>query len=77
MSFTPEEMAEFEKIIRDACQDRVVSNFVLIAEMVGPDGADIEVYLSQMMTPWLASGMLKYAEDLIMDASYAEQEGED
>lgn len=74
MSFTPEEMAEFEKIIRNAVDGRVVSNFVLIAEMVSPEGQDIEVYLSEMMTPWLATGMLNYAKDLILDAAYGDQE---
>lgn len=76
MSFTPEEMAEFERIIKDAVHGRVVSNFVLVAEMVGGDGQDIEVYLSQMMTPWLASGMLHYAEGLILETTYGESEEE-
>lgn len=71
-------MGQLEALIRSATNGRVISNFVFVVEMVGSEGADIEIFVSETMTPWLAGGMLGYAGDLILDKFFSERfDGDD
>lgn len=66
----------FQQIIQDALPGRMVSNFVLIAEVVDGDSEQLSLFLSDRMTPWLARGMMKSAEDMISDAEFS-MDGDD
>lgn len=78
MSFSEDEMQEFKKLMEGVMPGRVVSNFVFVAEMLSEEGTDIEVYLSEAMTPWLARGMLDYADQMITYQVYeTEDTGEE
>lgn len=66
----------FQQIIKDALPGRMISNFVLIAEVVDGDSEQLSLFLSDRMTPWLARGMMKSAESMISDAEYS-MEGDD
>ena len=55
----------FEQMVREILPSTVVSNFVMIAEVVGDDGTDLSLTVSSNITPWLAMGMLKSAEEMI------------
>ncbi len=56
---------QFEEIIRQVMPDRLITNFILIAEIVNGDDEELSVNVSNSMTPWLAMGMLGYAENMI------------
>lgn len=56
---------QFEQIIRQVMPDRLITNFILIAEIVNGDDEELSVNVSNNMTPWLAMGMLGYAENMI------------
>lgn len=59
------EKEQFEQIIRQVMPDRLITNFILIAEIVNGDDEELSVNVSNNMTPWLAMGMLGYAENMI------------
>lgn len=77
MAFSPDELEEFERLMKSAVPGRVVSNFIFIAEMMSGDGPDLEVFLSPSITPWLASGMLNYAEELLSVGLYSDEDDEE
>jgi len=60
----------FQQIVKDALPGRMISNFVLIAEIIDNDSEQLSLFMSDRMTPWLARGMMKSAEDMISDAEY-------
>lgn len=60
----------FQQIIQDALPGRMISNFVLIAEVVDGESEQLSLFLSDRMTPWLALGMMKSAESMISDAEF-------
>lgn len=57
----------FEELIRSVIPDSVISNFIVVAEIVSKDDEELSLVMSDRMTPWLASGMLKFALDMIRD----------
>jgi hypothetical protein len=58
-------LATFLNIMKDAMPDRVIANFVFVAEIVSGQDNELSVVTSNGMTPWLAHGMLSAAEDMI------------
>jgi hypothetical protein len=59
---------EFAQLIREAMPDHVITNFVLVCEVLNEDGTELTVAHSEAMTLWLATGMLLSAQDLLRDA---------
>lgn len=57
----------FEELIRSVMPESVISNFIVVAEVVNNDDEELSIVMSDRMTPWMASGMLKFASDMIMD----------
>lgn len=57
--------SEFAQIIRQAMPDHVITNFVLVCEVLNEDGTELTVAHSEAMTLWLATGMLLSAQDLL------------
>ena len=51
---------QFREIMKKQMPNLVVSNFVMIAEVVSEDGAELTIATSDSMTPWLANGMLNF-----------------
>jgi hypothetical protein len=67
--FDNEEQAlreQFEHLMRDILPSRLVTNFIIIAEVAGNEASELSVSVSSGMSPWLANGMLEYASDIIM-----------
>lgn len=58
-------LATFLGMMRDAMPDRVIANFVFIAEVVSGQENELSVVTSNGMTPWLAQGMMQAAGDMI------------
>lgn len=76
MSLSPEERAEFERLVAEALPDRVVAQWVVIGETYGSDGANLEIVASPDMTPWRLQGMLAYVRDMVTYTMYP-SEGDD
>jgi hypothetical protein len=56
---------QFESMLRDILPSKLVSNFIIVAEVANSKSSELSVSVSDGMTPWLADGMLKYASDMI------------
>ncbi len=71
----------FSEIMRDAMPDAMITNYVIICEVVTEQGTDLQMFLSNGMTPWLASGMIQCAEDMLYNGQHEfhtlEDEGEE
>ena len=72
-----DEEKTFQQIVKDAFPDQVISNFVLIAEVVDGRSEQLSLFMSDGMTPWLARGMMQSATDMISDAEYSFRDDED
>ena len=58
----------FEEIIRGAMPGRVISNYILICEVLSGDGSELSIATSDSLTPWLGTGMLQSAMDMMHGA---------
>lgn len=73
-------LATFLGMMKDAMPDRVIANFVFVAEVISGQDNELSVVTSNGMTPWLAHGMLNAAEDMIalgIDSTVCEDDEED
>jgi hypothetical protein len=64
-----DDRSAFADLIRGAMPDRIISNFVLVCEVLTEDGSELTVAHSDSMTPWLSAGMLLSAQDLLQGTS--------
>lgn len=65
MSDFDSENEVFKDIIKEALPNRMITHFVLIAEVLNSDTEELSIFTSESMTPWLALGMLKSASDMV------------
>lgn len=61
---------EIEELLRGALPQGLVTNFVLIAEVVSDSQQELVLSISDSMTPWLAHGMLETAMDMMRSGEY-------
>ena len=61
---------EIEKLLRGALPQSLVTNFVLIAEIVSDSDQELVLTISDSMTPWLANGMLETAMEMMRAGEY-------
>lgn len=66
-----------EELMRESFPDRMITNYIIIAESVSADTKDLHVSTSDQMTTWLATGMLNCASEVILNQGYAEQDGDE
>lgn len=66
-----------EELLNESFPDRVITNYIIIAESVSADTRDLHVSTSDQMTTWLATGMLNCASEVILNQGYAEQDGDE
>ena len=57
---------DFDSFVRDSLPDKLIANFIIVAEIVTESGTELSISCSMSRTPWLASGMLRSAEDMIL-----------
>lgn len=65
-----EVLGTFIDMMRAAMPDKVITNFVFVAEVVSNDNNELSIATSNGMTPWLAQGMLQAAGDMIVTGQY-------
>lgn len=56
---------QFEQLMRGMLPSRLITNFIIVAEVVDGDSSELSVSVSGSMSPWLASGMLEHAANII------------
>lgn len=61
---------EIEELLRSMLPQGLVTNFVLIAEVVSDSQQELVLSISDSMTPWLANGMLETAMDMMRSGEY-------
>lgn len=69
----------FIDMMKAAMPDKVIANFVFVAEVVSGQDNELSVVTSNGMTPWLAGGMLSAASEMIaegIDSSLDDEEGD-
>lgn len=59
-------LQHFTEMVKGSLPSRVVTNFIIIAEVVGSSDNELTISTSDGMTPWLASGMLRAGVDMVM-----------
>jgi len=67
---------DLEALMKESFPDRMITNYIIIAESVSADTKDLHVSTSDQMTAWLATGMLNCASEVILNQGYAEHDGE-
>jgi len=66
-----------EELLSDTFPDRIITNYIIIAESVSANTKDLHVSTSEQMTTWLATGMINCASEVILNQGYAEQDGDE
>lgn len=67
-------------MMRASMPDKVITNFVFVAEVVSNENNELSIVTSNGMTPWLAHGMLDAAGDMILggqEVYFADDDEED
>lgn len=67
----------FLDIVKKAMPEKLIANFIIVAEMVDGTNTELSIFVSESMTPWLASGMLQSAIDLVADGQQSIIEDDD
>lgn len=67
----------FIDMMRAGMPEKVISNYIFIAEIVSNDNNVLNIVTSNGMTPWLAVGMLQSAEDMILSGQTAYDDDDD
>ena len=65
-----EEMVELRRVLRKTMSNRIITNFVIIAEVADEDGQALSLSVSDGITPWLAFGMLNSAVAMLGSGEY-------
>jgi len=68
---------DFQAMLEESFPDKIVTNYIIIAESVSANTRDLHVQTSDQMTTWLATGMLNCASEVILNQGYAEQDGDE
>ena len=68
---------QFELLMKGMLPSRLITNFVIVAEVVDGDSSELSVSVSGGMTPWLASGMLEHAASIISTGDSRNMDDED
>lgn len=55
----------FRELVQKSLPQKLITNFVIVAEVADDDGSQLSLFVSDTMSPWLAHGMLEYAIDMI------------
>ena len=66
-----------EDLLRSALPNIVITNFILVAEVVDEEETKLFISMSDNMTPWLASGMLQCGLELLNDNDGYDEDDEE
>lgn len=63
---------DLEGLIAEAFPQQMITNWIIIAEIVDNDSRDLHMGTSDGMTTWLGTGMLECAKDIMMTRELGE-----
>jgi hypothetical protein len=55
----------FRELVQKSLPEQLITNFVIVAEVTDEDSSQLNIFVSDTMSPWLAHGMLEYAINMI------------
>lgn len=64
----------FQEIIAQSVPSKIVSNFVMVAELADAEGTTLSLFVSDQMSPWLAQGMLRCAIEMVAENTEADED---
>lgn len=70
----------FDYLINNLLPSRLVTNFIVVAEVVDNENSELSLSVSDGLTPWAAEGMLRYAQRMVRTGDFetpVEQEDKD
>lgn len=72
-----EPQMDLSSLVSEAFPDKIVTNWVVIAETISADSRSMQIATSESMTTWLATGMLSCAQDIVMNSQYEVDDDDD
>lgn len=63
-------MEELQKLMRLSLPTKLVTNFIIVAEVADEESQDLSLIVSDGATPWLAFGMLNSAMSMLNSGEY-------
>jgi hypothetical protein len=67
----------FNSIMKNIMPSRLVTNFIIVAEVADEETSELSVSVSEGLSPWAADGMLRYAQQMMMTGDFNRSEDED
>jgi hypothetical protein len=67
----------FNSIMKNIMPSRLVTNFIIVAEVADEETSELSVSVSEGLSPWAADGMLRYAQQMMMAGDFNRSEDED
>jgi hypothetical protein len=64
----------FRELVHKSMPEKLIVNFVIVAEVADEKGSQLSLFVSDSMSPWLAHGMLEYAIDMVDSENYKEND---
>lgn len=61
---------DLEGLIAEAFPEKMITNWIIIAEVVDNDSRDLHMGTSEGMTTWLGAGMLACAKEIMMSREF-------
>lgn len=63
---------DLEGLLAEAFPEQMITNWIIIAEVVNNDSRDLHMGTSEGMTTWLGAGMLACAKEIMMTREFDE-----
>jgi hypothetical protein len=70
----PGDDKDLEGLIAEAFPEQVITNWIIIAEVVDNNSRDLHMGTSEGMTTWMGAGMLECAKEIMMTKEFSDQE---
>jgi len=67
----------FNSIMKNIMPSRLVTNFIIVAEVADEETSELSVSVSEGLSPWAADGMLRYAQQMMMTGDFNRSDDED
>lgn len=60
-------MHDMQMFMKNALPNKIVTNYIIIAEVADEETQNLHLAVSETMTPWLAYGMLHSASEMLSE----------
>ena len=72
-----EQDIDLEAMVKEAFPQRMITNWIIVAESITDDTKDLHITASEGITSWLAAGMLNCAQDIVITTGYVGNMGDE